>query len=63
MLDNTAVHPESYDACELLLKKLGYTHEDIRNHDLDLIDLKIKEIGLKNLAEELNIGEPPLRTL
>ncbi len=63
VLDNTAVHPESYDACELLLKKLGYTHEDIRNHDLDLIDLKIKEIGLKNLAEELNIGEPPLRTL
>jgi uncharacterized protein len=63
VLDNTAVHPESYDACELLLKKLGYTHEDIRNHDLDLIDLKIKEIGLKNLAEELNIGEPTLKDI
>ncbi|UZQ85575.1 RNA-binding transcriptional accessory protein [Thermoclostridium stercorarium] len=63
VLDNTAVHPESYDACELLLKKLGYTHEDIRNHDLDLIDLKIKESGLKNLAEELNIGEPTLKDI
>jgi len=63
VLDNTAVHPESYEACEKLLKKLGYTHEDVLNNNLALLDLKVKEIGLKNLAEELNIGEPTLKDI
>jgi len=63
VLDNTAVHPESYEACEKLLKKLGYTHEDVLNNNLALLDLKVKGIGLKNLAEELNIGEPTLKDI
>ena len=63
VLDNTAVHPESYEACELLLKKLGYTHDDISNNNLVLLDMKVKEIGLNKLAEELNIGEPTLKDI
>lgn len=63
VLDNTAVHPESYEACELLLKKLGYTHDDILNNNLALLDLKVKETGIGKLAEELKTGEPTLRDI
>lgn len=63
VLDNTAVHPESYEACELLLKKLGYTHDDVLNNNLALLDLAVQKTGLKKLAEELNIGEPTLKDI
>lgn len=60
ILDNTAVHPESYAACEALLKKAGCTPEDIIGHNLLALDLLVKKTGLKALAEELKIGEPTL---
>lgn len=60
ILDNTAVHPESYAACEALLKKAGLTPENIVGHNLAILDLIIKKSGLKALAEELKIGEPTL---
>jgi len=63
VLDNTAVHPESYEACELLLKKLGYTHDDILNNNLALLDLAVQKTGPKKLAGELNIGEPTLKDI
>lgn len=63
VLDNTAVHPESYGACEALLKKMGYTEEDVRNRNLNLLDQKVSKIGLKALAQELNIGEPTLKDI
>lgn len=63
VLDNTAVHPESYDACEMLLKKLGYSHDDVLNSNLPLLDLMVQKNGLKTLAEELNVGEPTLRDI
>ena len=63
VLDNTAVHPESYEACERLLAKLGYTHEDVLNNNLHLLDLAVQKTGVKSLAEELGIGEPTLRDI
>ncbi|MBP7176017.1 MAG: RNA-binding transcriptional accessory protein [Thermoclostridium sp.] len=63
VLDNTAVHPESYAACEALLKKTGYTADDIRSRNLALLDLVVNKTGLKALAEELNIGEPTLKDI
>jgi uncharacterized protein len=63
VLDNTAVHPESYSACEALLKKLGYSSDDVLNNNLALLDLQVKKIGLKALAEELKIGEPTLNDI
>jgi uncharacterized protein len=63
VLDNTAVHPESYAACEALLKKTGCTADDIRTHNLALLDLVVNKTGLKALAEELNIGEPTLKDI
>ena len=53
-LDATAVHPESYEAAEKLLKKQGYKAEDITNHKLTGLSLTIRDY--KKLAEELEIG-------
>ena len=60
-LDATAVHPESYEAAEKLLKKQGYKAEDITNHKLTGLSLTIRDY--KKLAEELEIGENTLRDI
>ena len=60
-LDATAVHPESYEAAEKLLKKQGYKAEDITNHKLTGLSLAIRDY--KKLAEELEIGEITLRDI
>jgi len=62
LLDRTAVHPESYKACEMLLKKLGVSVDDLEN-SLPLLELLVKKTGLKSLADELGIGEPTLRDI
>lgn len=62
-LDNTAVHPESYGVTERLLTKLGYRLEDVRNRKLVDLEEKIETIGLKVLAEELEVGLPTLRDI
>ena len=60
-LDATSVHPESYEAAEKLLKKQGFTTEDIRGGKLAGLSLTIKDY--KKLAEELGIGEITLRDI
>ena len=60
-LDMTGVHPESYDAAEKLLKKQGFTPEDVAGHRLNGLSLTIKDY--KKLAEELEIGEITLRDI
>ena len=60
-LDGTAVHPESYDAAEKLLKRQGYTPEDIAKGNLTGLSLTIKDY--KKVAEELGIGEITLRDI
>ena len=60
-LDGTGVHPESYGAAEKLLKKQGYTPEDVAEHNLAGLSLTIKDY--KGLAEELGVGEITLRDI
>lgn len=60
-LDATAVHPESYEAAEKLLKKQGYKAENITNHKLTGLSLTLRDY--KKLAEELEIGEITLRDI
>lgn len=60
-LDATGVHPESYEAAEKLLKKQGFTLEDIAGGKLTGLSLTIKDF--KKLAEELGIGEITLRDI
>ena len=60
-LDGTSVHPESYQAAEKLLDRLGYTLEDVAAGNLKGISKKVTDY--KRLAEELEIGEPTLRDI
>ncbi len=60
-LDGTSVHPESYEAAEKLLVKLGFTTEDIEGGKLSGISKSIKDY--QSLAEELEIGEITLRDI
>ncbi|KOF57047.1 MULTISPECIES: Tex family protein [Clostridium] len=60
LLDNTSVHPESYDAAKGLLSKLGYEESDIKNGNLANMDSMIKLVGIDKLAEELKVGVPTL---
>lgn len=60
-LDATSVHPESYDAAEKLLEKLGYTLQDVANRKLSQISRNANDI--KSLAKELQIGEITLQDI
>lgn len=60
VLDNTAVHPESYNAAKELLSLCGVTDEDIRNGDVKKIDAYVSSVGTAALSEKLGIGEPTL---
>ena len=59
ILDNTGVHPESYEAAKKLLNKFGYTLSDVGT-GLKQIRKQCAEYGTKKLASELEIGEPTL---
>ena len=60
-LDATSVHPESYEAANALLKKLGHTPKDITSGGLGRISSQIH--GYKKLAKELEIGEITLKDI
>lgn len=60
-LDGTSVHPESYEAAEKLLNRLGYSLEDISEGKLKGISRKITDY--KKLAQELEIGEITLKDI
>lgn len=60
-LDATSVHPESYEAAEKLLKKQGFSVEDIQGGKLTGLSLTIRDYG--KLAKELGIGEITLRDI
>lgn len=62
-LDNTAVHPESYNAAETLINKLGYKLEDIRNKTLSDIDNKVNAYGFDKLCDELGVGNLTLKDI
>jgi uncharacterized protein len=59
-LDNTAVHPESYDAAASLLNECGFTLADISNGGATGITEKSENVGLENISSRLGIGIPTL---
>lgn len=63
VLDNTSVHPESYEIAGKLLTRLGYTLDDVKNRKLGSIDSFVALIGIEKLAEELGAGVPTLRDI
>ena len=60
VLDNTAVHPESYRAAKKLLKLTGFTEEDVKAGRLASLPDKLKAYGREKAAEELGLGLPTL---
>ena len=62
-LDNTGVHPESYDTCKKMIETLGYSLDDIKNKNIQDIDDRVEKIGLRYLSETLNIGELTLKDI
>ena len=60
VFDSTGVHPESYAIAEDLLKRFGFTTDDVRANNLALLRFKVTQYGLAKLARELGCGEPTL---
>ena len=61
ILDNTSVHPESYDAAKMLLSECGF--KDISSDGLKNLDEAVNKHGLKSLAQKLDIGVPTLKDI
>ena len=61
ILDNTAVHPESYAAAEKLLSICGYTEQDVREGKLAQLKERIRAYGEQRAAEACGVGVPTLR--
>lgn len=62
-LDNTSVHPESYEAAEKLLKLCDYTDNDIKSGTAENLGERVATRGLDKTAEELGIGVPTLQDI
>ena len=62
ILDNTGVHPESYDAARKLLKFCGYSEKDIPHNLKELTD-RMQQLGLEKLAEGCGVGVPTLQDI
>ena len=60
--ENTFIHPESYRSAEKLLKMFNIPLSKVTESG-SLIDLFVKQKGLKQLAEEIGVGEPTLRDI
>ncbi len=61
VLDNTAVHPESYAAAEALLALTGHTLADVASGKLGDLAAQVKAYGEEKAAAEISVGVPTLR--
>ena len=60
ILDNTGVHPESYEAAKRLLDMFGYTPEDVAKGGLSGLSADVSKVGSAAVCEKLGIGAPTL---
>ncbi|MBR6479504.1 MAG: RNA-binding transcriptional accessory protein, partial [Clostridia bacterium] len=63
VLDNTGVHPESYDAAKTLLTLCGYELKDVKAGQIPALHERVEQQGYGALAERLGIGEPTLKDI
>ncbi|WP_057976797.1 Tex family protein [Caloramator mitchellensis] len=60
-LDNTAVHPESYDVCKSFLERLNLSLDDVKNRKLENLDALVERNGgVEKIADEIGCGIPTL---
>lgn len=62
-LDNTGVHPESYDAAKQLLEIFGYTTKDIGSEGIQAIKQNVELLTEEKVAEKLGVGVPTLKDI
>ena len=63
ILDNTGVHPESYEAAAGLLESCGFTIDDAAGGKISGLREAVKKTGWRVLSEKLGVGEPTLRDI
>lgn len=63
ILDNTSVHPESYEACKKLLELTNHTMEDIGEGRLSNLRKETEKIGFDKVAEIIGVGVPTLKDI
>lgn len=63
ILDNTAVHPESYKKAEKLLELFGYTENDVRDGKLSELPEKVKEYGENKVAETCELDTATMKDI
>ena len=63
VLDNTAVHPESYDAAKALLALTGHTLEDVKAGRLSDLPERVRACGEEKAAAAMGVGVPTLRDI
>lgn len=61
-LDNTAIHPESYDAAIKLCESIGVQPKDIPE-SVTLFPLKFRNLKTDETARELGVGKPTLELI
>ena len=63
-LENTGVHPESYEASEKLLESVGFKIDDLRDKEkVNEIKEKLKSINIEEKSKELSVGEMTLKDI
>ena len=63
ILDNTSVHPESYDSARKLLKIFKMTEEDVKNGNVSRLPELVNEQGEEKIAKEIGIGVPTMNDI
>lgn len=63
ILDNTGVHPESYDVCVRLLQYFGLTLEDVNTEKMQNFANLVASEGVSKIAKTINCGEPTLEDI
>ncbi len=63
ILDNTSVHPESYDSAKKLLKVFKMTEEDVKNGKVSKLPEFVAEAGEEKIAKEIGIGVPTMQDI
>ena len=63
VLDNTGVHPESYEAAQKLLAKYGYTESDVKEGKISALKDKIATDGEEKVAAEIGVGQLTLHDI
>lgn len=62
-LDNTAVHPESYEAAKKIIDECGFTLADLSENKTSEIPAAAQKIGISKIAENAGIGVPTVNDI